>query len=95
MSVIKMNQDEKPNDQIKPEDAMKMFQDKWNNMSTDQKMDTLLDMVLNAGFKLDMLATAVYTEPTMKEHLDSFNTKVKQEKENNDGSNSGNTPKPE
>ena len=29
-------------------------------------------MVMNAGAKLDMLAAAVYSEPRMKEHLDTI-----------------------
>lgn len=87
--TIKMSPDEQSKDprQIDPEKAMGLFQDKWKNMNTDQKFETLLDMVLNAGFKLDMLATAVYTEPTMKEHLDTFSNKMNTEKENKDGNN--------
>ena len=73
--------------QVDPDKAMGMFQDKWNKMNTDERLNTLLDMVLNAGFKLDMLATAVYTEPTMKEHLDTFSNKINKKREDTNGNN--------
>lgn len=76
---LKMDKDPKD---INPEQAMDAFQEKWSKMETKEQVNTLLDMVLNAGFKLDMLATAVYTEPTMKEHLDTFSTKINKEMEN-------------
>jgi len=82
---LKMDKDPKG---INPDEAMNAFQEKWNKMETKEQVDTLLDMVLNAGFKLDMLATAVYTEPTMKEHLDTFSTKINKEMEDkNNGNN--------
>ena len=70
MKVPEAVRDEPAEDPSKK--AFDDFMAKWYTFDTNKKLNILLDMVMNAGAKLDMLAAAVYSEPRMKEHLDTI-----------------------
>ena len=60
-----------------PDDAFEAFMKKWYTLDVNQKVNMLLDMIMNAGMKLDMLAASIYSEPAMKKHLDSISKENK------------------
>jgi hypothetical protein len=65
--------------------AFEDFMAKWYTFDTNKKLNILLDMVMNAGAKLDMLAAAVYSEPIMKKHLDKISNRNPQMKGEKNG----------
>jgi len=70
------------------DNAFEIFMKKWYTLDVNQKINMLLDMIMNAGMKLDMLAASIYSEPTMKKHLDSI---AKENKSNMKGESHGTT----
>ena len=48
------------------EEAMKKFKDKWETWTPEQKLDTLLNMILGIGYRIDILASVVSGIPEVE-----------------------------
>tara|TARA_R100000152_G_C6677242_1_gene112035 strand:+ start:173 stop:505 length:333 start_codon:yes stop_codon:yes gene_type:complete len=62
------------------DEAMKQFKKKWEKWTTDQKVDTLLNMVLGVAYRLDILATVVDGIPDVAKMKQASKDLIEREK---------------
>tara|TARA_B100001250_G_C19800602_1_gene790867 strand:+ start:751 stop:1038 length:288 start_codon:yes stop_codon:yes gene_type:complete len=63
------------------EEAMDKFKAKWKEWDENQKLDTLLNMVLGVAYRLDILATVVDGIPDVQRMKDQSKDLIKRERE--------------
>ena len=65
------------NETKKTEKLFQEFKDKWDKMSNKERHQTLLNMVLNIGYRMDILANVVSQLPDIKEIHDNMDKELK------------------
>jgi len=65
------------NETKKTEQLFQEFKDKWDKMSNKERHQTLLNMVLNIGYRMDILANVVSQLPDIKEIHDNMDKELK------------------
>ena len=59
-----------------PEKVFKDFKKKWDKMSHDKREETLLNMIINLGYRMDILASIVSEIDEVKEMTSTIDPQV-------------------
>ena len=60
-----------------PDKLFEEFRKKWKKMSTIEREETLLNMILNIGYRMDILAGVLSQLPDIKEIHDKMDDELK------------------
>lgn len=59
------------------EEMFKEFREKWDKMSSIDREETLLNMILNVGYRMDILAGIISQLPDIKAIHDKMDDELK------------------